>query len=226
MEDQDKSITRARGRAADLAHGLKTPLTVLNTVARQIEAGAVKGAANDIREQTGLMDRHVQRQLAMTRLAPERRRKTTQVRTIAERIAGSMQRLPDGATVRWTLAIPESATISADSDDLVELIGNLADNARLWAKGAASIRLEPRDGGMSLLVEDDGPGVPSELREVVIKRGKRLDPSRPGNGLGLAIVADICEAYGWQLTLGESDLGGLRAEVSIPTREQWKEAAE
>ena len=218
LADQDASVGRARARAGDLAHGLKTPLTVLNSVARQIEAGNVTGAAADIREQTGLMDRHVQRQLALTRLAPDRRYAATPVRPVIERIAASMQRLPGGEQVAWRVGVPVSASLAVDPDDLTELVGNLADNARKWAQTSVAVGFELRGDGAVLSVEDDGPGVPSEKRQAVVERGTRLDPSRPGSGLGLAIVADICAAYGWRLTLERAASGGLRAEIIAPAR--------
>ncbi len=218
LADQDASVGRARARAGDLAHGLKTPLTVLNSVARQIEAGNVTGAAADIREQTGLMDRHVQRQLALTRLAPDRRYAATPVRPVIERIAASMQRLPGGEQVAWRVGVPVSASLAVDPDDLTELVGNLADNARKWAQTSVAVGFELRGDGAVLSVEDDGPGVPSEKRQAVVERGTRLDPSRPGSGLGLAIVADICAAYGWRLALERAASGGLRAEIIAPAR--------
>lgn len=218
LAEQEASIGRARARAGDLAHGLKTPLTVLNSVARQIEAGAVNGAAADIREQTGLMDRHVQRQLAVTRLASDRRHAATPVRPLIERMAASMQRLPGGETVAWRVGVPETACLAIDPDDLTELIGNLADNARKYAHNSVTVGFEQRGDVSVLSFEDDGPGVPPDKRQAVVERGTRLDRSRPGSGLGLAIVSDICDAYGWRLTLDQAASGGLRAEIVAPAR--------
>jgi signal transduction histidine kinase len=219
LSDQEASIARARTRAGDLAHGLKTPLTVLNSVARQIEAGDLKGAAADIREQTGLMDRHVQRQLALTRLAPDRRYAATPVKPMIEKIASSMRRLPDGDRITWHVGVPASALLAVDPDDLMELVGNLADNARKWARSSVSVGFEQKGEAAVLSFEDDGPGVPPEHLQSVIERGTRLDPSRPGSGLGLAIVADICSAYGWRLALDRSRSGGLRAEIVATARQ-------
>ncbi len=222
LADQEASIARARARAGDLAHGLKTPLTVLNSVARQIDAGAINGAAADIREQTGLMDRHVQRQLAMTRLAPERRHAATPVRPVVDRIASSMRRLPSGEHITWNVGVPASAMLAVDPEDLTELLGNLADNASKWAHGAVTIGFEQRGDTGVLSVEDDGPGVPEAQRQSVIERGIRLDPSRPGSGLGLSIVADICKAYGWQLSLQQAASGGLSARIEAAARQSGR----
>jgi signal transduction histidine kinase len=218
LGDRDASIARARERAGDLAHGLKTPLTVLNSVARQIEAGKIDGAAADIREQTGLMDRQVQRQLALTRLAPDRRYAATPVRPLIERMASSMRRLPGGDAVSWHVSIPAAASLAADPDDLTELVGNLADNARKWAASSVTVRFEQRGETSILSFEDDGPGVPADKLQSVVERGARLDPSRPGSGLGLAIVADICAAYGWRLSLDRSPSGGLRAAIEASAK--------
>jgi signal transduction histidine kinase len=225
LTDQEASIARARARAGDLAHGLKTPLTVLNSVARQIEAGKVNGAAADIREQTGLMDRHVQRQLAITRLAPDRRYAATPVRPLIEKIAASMKRLPGGDAIAWNVAVPPAASLAADPDDLMEVVGNLADNARKYANCAVTVSFEQRGDHSILSFEDDGPGVPAEKLQTVLERGTRLDTSRPGSGLGLAIVSDVCAAYGWKFALAKAGSGGLRAEITATARSAQRGSA-
>ena len=111
-----------------------------------------------------------------------------------------------------------AACLAIDPDDLTELIGNLADNARKWAHNSVTVGFEQRGDASVLSFEDDGPGVPPEKRQAVMERGTRLDRSRPGSGLGLAIVSDICDAYGWRLTLDQAASGGLRAEVVAPAR--------
>ena len=109
-----------------------------------------------------------------------------------------------------------------DTGDFLELAGNLLDNACKWCKGRVSITVRhsatARDGrgGMRLIVDDDGPGIPEDAAEVLLERGMRLDEATPGHGIGLAIVRDLAKAYGGSLTIGRSALGGAKFTVDIP----------
>jgi signal transduction histidine kinase len=96
------------------------------------------------------------------------------------------------------------------------MLGNLIDNACKWAKTRVEVRSTNTEGSVVVTVEDDGPGLASELREKVLHRGVRADEAAPGSGLGLAIVADLVELYGGSIALGPSSLGGLRATLRLP----------
>ena len=99
---------------------------------------------------------------------------------------------------------------------MLEVLGNLLDNAFKWADSRIRLTLDDRDGHLHLCVEDDGPGIAPERRQQVLQRGQRLDERTPGDGLGLAIVSDTVAAYGGELSLGESAWGGLRVELRLP----------
>jgi signal transduction histidine kinase len=101
-------------------------------------------------------------------------------------------------------------------EDLDEMLGNLLDNACQWAKTRVVVASEVREGRLSLTVDDDGPGIPPELSESVLRRGVRADEAGPGSGLGLAIVRELAELYGGWIALGASSAGGLRARLELP----------
>ena len=101
-------------------------------------------------------------------------------------------------------------------EDLDEMIGNLLDNACKWARGHVRVSAEPGDR-LTLLVDDDGPGVPETQREDVLRRGVRADEAAPGSGFGLAIVRDLAELYGGSVRLDASPLGGTRAVLTLPS---------
>jgi len=109
-----------------------------------------------------------------------------------------------------------------DTGDFLELAGNLLDNACKWCKSRVSITVQPSEsaeggaGGMRLIVDDDGPGIPEEAAEALLERGTRLDEATPGHGIGLAIVRDIAKSYGGTLTIDRSTLGGAKITVDIP----------
>lgn len=205
------SLERARRRAGDLAHGLKTPLTVLQGIARELRRLDLGAQASDIDEQVEEMRRHVERALARARLSTGRGHATTPLRPAVEKIAGALQRLPETEELEWEIHIPAGATVPLEPGDLNELLGNLLDNARKWAK--AQVRL--RYAGQVLAIEDDGPGVDDGDLPKIAERGKRLDESRQGSGLGLSIVADIADIYGFEVNYGRSELGGLKVEIRV-----------
>ena len=112
---------------------------------------------------------------------------------------------------------PAELAFAGEREDLQEMLGNLMENACQWARKAVRVRATVTDDGRLLLaIDDDGPGLPAARRAEVLARGARLDESRPGSGLGLAIVADMAELYAGDLSLRDSDLGGLSARLTLP----------
>ncbi|CAN5192185.1 HAMP domain-containing sensor histidine kinase [soil metagenome] len=209
LDAQKKSLARARERAGNLAHGLKTPLTVLGAVARDIRAGGAERIAADIDEQVRIMQAHIDRELARARLSLGHAVTALPLKPRVARVIKAMRLSPRGDAIGWIDAVPDEAAIAMEEQDLTELLGNLLDNARLWAGSMVRIAY---DGG-TLVIEDDGPGIPDTDYEHVLERGGRLDESVPGSGLGLAIARDIAEVYGLSLTLSASELGGLKVSV-------------
>lgn len=216
LDAQDVAMARARDRAADLAHGLKTPLTALAADIERLRARGETGIADDIDELAERMRRHMERELARARVRHGRSASATEIAPAVGAILRTLARTPDGERVTTEAAIPAGLAAAIDADDLNEIAGNLAENACRHAR--TRIRVTAEDGGASLrlIVEDDGPGLGNGDHEKAMARGARLDEKGSGSGLGLAIVADIAAAVGGAVELGPSPLGGLRAIVTLP----------
>jgi signal transduction histidine kinase len=217
LDAQERAIARARARAADLAHGLKTPLTILTADAQELRARGDTHLAEEIDIVTTAMRRHVERELARARSGMGARNRLVQpVGPVVDQVVGVLRRTPQGQKLAWETDSTGGLGIRMDVQDLTEILGNLAENAASWAAGTVRIEVRREGDAVALQVEDDGPGVPEEEIETVLTRGGRLDETRPGTGLGLAIVGDLVEAHGGALVLRRSTLGGLLAEVRLP----------
>ena len=212
---RDVSLKKARARAGDLAHNLRTPLTVMGSLASDVERAGMSGISDAMREQTETMRRSVERELARARIASDRSTALNAPRAAVERMISAMRRMPRGNEISWQLGQLPEARVAVDSDDLLELFGNLLDNARKWANG--NVRVSGREDGRSLhiVIEDDGPGVATDKLANITGRGNRLDESIQGSGLGLAIVEDLAGAYGLDISYGRSELGGLEATITF-----------
>ncbi len=215
LEAQDKTIERARAAAGDLAHGLKTPLTVLGADARLLRECGEAEIAADIEDLAETMRRHVERTLAKARLRRSRGAATT-LAPLVERLATTIRKTPAGKPLAWEVEISPPLRVALDPDDLAEVLGNLLDNAAKWAAARVRIAATTEAATVTIVVEDDGPGIPETEREAALKRGVRLDQATTGSGLGLAIAGDVLEASGGALRLDESALGGLKAIISLP----------
>lgn len=212
---QDESLDRARARAADLAHGLKTPLAVLQSDADRLRAGGQGEIADEIGTLVGQMRRHVERELARVRLR-DHRAQVTPLLPVAERLLAFFGRTPRGKDLTWRLDVPPELTLSADSEDLTELLGNLLDNASKWAATTVTLSAQALGDGVAITVCDDGPGVPDGALAMLTQRGVRLDENAPGTGLGLAIARDVAEACGGRLVFANRPEGGFAATAEFP----------
>lgn len=204
-------VEHARGRAADLAHGLKTPLAALAADARGLEEKGDPEVAARLMEVSEAMRRHVDRELARARIRGSRGLggvSPTPIRPLVEALVSIQRRSVDGRSVAFELDLGGEPSIKIDKTDLAEVLGNLIENATRHARSC--VRIGCRDDGV-IYVEDDGPGVAETDRCKALERGRRLDEKGGGTGLGLAIVQEVLDAYGRKLTLQTSDLGGLRA---------------
>lgn len=226
---QADEIARARARAADLAHGLKTPLAALAGDAERLAAKGETEIAADVAAVGDAMRRHVERELARSRLAAPARGVRTEVAPVVRRLIETLKRTPAGEGLTHSIDVPATATAAIDADDLVELLGNLLENAVrhargrvvvTWREGAAAAAhardlVDGEAPAALLTICDDGPGIPIAARARVLERGMRLDESSPGTGLGLAIAQDIATAYGHRLMLGEAAIGGLEVGIGF-----------
>ncbi|WP_374384435.1 sensor histidine kinase [Dongia sp.] len=220
LAEQDQTVERARMRAADLAHGLKTPLTILAHDAEKLRRRGEGEMAGEIEGLVKAMQRHVDHELARVRVAANSRRQEARadLGKVLTGIVGAIKRSPQGERCSWDLDLGVAGDVAVDSHDLAEILGNLIDNAAKWA--TAEVRIKTvADGPVALVaIEDDGPGVPPDALAALGRRGVRLDERVAGTGLGLAIVRELLEAYGGQLTLANRAEGGFRAEIRLPRR--------
>lgn len=212
--------TRARERAADLAHGFKTPLAVLATVSRDLKRAGRVNIAEEIDLQVDVMSRHVRRELARARTvgASVAGQASYDVRRALERIVAALRRITADRDLTWTVVADKDAVFIGDENDLLEMVGNLAENAAKWAASDIRLCATRRDGLLEIVVEDDGPGVPTGAQSDILVRGHRLDESADSSGLGLSIVARIVESYGGALEISRPPNGGFAATIRIPDR--------
>lgn len=211
LDIHDKSLERARYRAGDLAHGLMTPLTILSAIARDLEKKRLTKLGSEIEEQVENMRRHVERGLIRARLSTGRGHDLTPLAPTVDAVCSTLKRLPKGDTIKWQNLVAARVTVPIERNDLLELLGNVIDNARKYAKSRIQVSFVDN----SIVVDDDGPGVPDEEIAAIRQRGRRLDEARKGFGLGLAIVEDIADLYELKLSYSRSELGGLQVKLGL-----------
>ncbi len=211
-------VERARTHAGNLAHALKTPLSVLANAAQAPQQQDPE-LARLVLEQIGLARRQVDYHLARAQAAAAIRvpGAKTVLPPVVEGLVRVMQRIHAERDISITLpsGAPELA-FRGETQDLHEMLGNLLDNACKWAAHRVEIRALADGGMLTITLDDDGPGLNAQQRDVVMHRGVRADEQVPGSGLGLAIVDDLARLYGGRIELLVSPLGGLRAALTLP----------
>jgi signal transduction histidine kinase len=222
IEANREIVERARTHVGNLAHALKTPLSVI------VNEAAARGndpLAHKVLEQTDIMRDQVARQLERARLAA----RSSVIGTLVEippvvtALARTMEKLYRARDIAIDVDVPKDTRFRGEQQDLEEMIGNLVDNSCKWAQSRVAIEVladQPAAGDgkrrVRIIVDDDGPGLSPAEREQVSQRGQRLDETKPGSGLGLSIVIELAGLYGGVLTLGTAPIGGLRAELALP----------
>ena len=216
LDAREKTVEEARAWTADLAHGLKTPLSALGADAQRLRTAGQVEVADDLDLLAQTMRRRVDRELVRARLrtAGPAAFQRAELVGIVTRIVRTLQRTPRGAVLHWTLDLPDAIEVRAREDDLMELVGNLLDNACKWAHSAVWIQVRS-NAGVSIRIDDDGPGVAEDQCERLGERGLRLDEQMQGSGLGLAIARDIVDAHGGILVFERSAHGGLAVEARL-----------
>lgn len=218
LEAQRQGARIARERAADLAHGLRTPLALLGARARDLRDRGEAEAAAAIEEVTSGIEARITRELARAHIrGPGPQSGPVPLAPAVARIAGALARMAPGA-VAWRQGIAPDLLVPLDDGDLMELLGPLLENAGKWARSDVLVAARVEEGCVVLQVEDDGPGIPPQDRRAALTRGIGLDPGRSGTGLGLAIADDIVRTYGGHLQLQEAASGGLCVRIVLPLR--------
>jgi signal transduction histidine kinase len=211
-------VERQRTHVGNLAHALKTPISVMLTEAGQRPgplADVVSRQAETMRQQ---VDHHLRRARAAARAQGQGER--TSVAEVLDELARTLERIfrDKGVEIDWDAA--DDLYFQGERQDLLEIAGNAMENACKWGRARVRVRAESAgEERLRLTVEDDGPGLPEEARDAALRRGERLDESAPGSGLGLSILHELARAYGGDLKLDSSSLGGLRLEVVLPRAE-------
>jgi len=208
-------VERQRTHVGNLAHALKTPLSVMLTEAEQQPGSLARVVTRQAETMRQQVDHHLRRARAAARA--QGRGERTPVAPILEELGRTLERihLHKGVIVDWRC--PEQLWFRGERQDLLEMAGNTMENACKWCAGR--VRVTAAVAGparFSLDIEDDGPGLPPEQYDEVLRRGARLDESAPGSGLGLAIVDELARAYGGAVSLAASAMGGLKVSVALP----------
>ncbi|WP_374571640.1 sensor histidine kinase [Phenylobacterium sp.] len=211
-------VERQRTHVGNLAHALKTPLSVMTTEAEQQPGPLAEVVARQADAMRRQVDHHLRRARAAARTQGQGER--TSVAEVLDELARTLERIfqDKGVTVDWDAE--DDLYFLGERQDLLEIAGNAMDNACKWCRGRVRVRAKPLSANrFRLVVEDDGAGLPPDRREEVLKRGARLDEAAPGSGLGLNIIDELARAYGGSLRLGDAALGGLSVELELPRAE-------
>ena len=218
MAHNQEVVERQRTHVGNLAHALKTPLSVMLTEAGQRPgplSEVVERQAEAMRQQ---VDHHLRRARAAARTAGSGER--TSVAEVLDELAHTLERISveKGVQVDWDA--PDDLYFLGERQDLLELAGNAMENGCKWCRSRVRVSAEAiSPERLRLVVEDDGPGLPPEEREAALRRGARLDESAPGSGLGLNIIDELARAYGGALKLDGSRMGGLLVAMELPRAE-------
>jgi signal transduction histidine kinase len=218
LDTNREILERARTQVGNLAHALKTPLSV---IVNEVASGPDE-LASKVQEQATVMRDQVNYYLDRARAAALAGRLgvITDVAPVIAGLVRTFEKIFSDKRLTVEVSIPAGTRFRGERQDLEEMAGNLIDNACKWARSRVEIRVEAvRDedtARIRITVEDDGPGLPAEARTEMLKRGRRLDESKPGSGLGLSIVADLAALYRGSLRVEAAALGGLRAVLELP----------
>jgi signal transduction histidine kinase len=212
-------LSRSRTALGNLAHALKTPLTVLSRLADGEALQSQPEAQAQLRQQSDKIRQLLDYQLKRARLAGASA-PGWQFRLSEELapLADTLERIYADKQITIEMNLPQEQLFTADREDMLELFGNLLDNACKWASSLVLLTVS-EGAGLMFTIEDDGPGAPAELRNQLTQRGVRLDESTLGHGLGLAIVKEIVDQYDGTIRFDQSPrLGGFMVQVALPSR--------
>jgi signal transduction histidine kinase len=224
IEANSNIVERARTHVGNLAHALKTPLSVITNEARSRDGEFARKVA----EQAALMREQVRHHLGRARIAAQIGMvgTVTDVSSELDALSRALKKIYEARALTLTVDCADNLRFSGERQDFQEMAGNLMDNACKWAASRVAVQVsqvsQPANGAggprpaFELVIEDDGPGLPEEFRLAAVKRGQRLDETVPGSGLGLSIVADLSGLYHGSLLLEEAASGGLRAKLVLP----------
>jgi signal transduction histidine kinase len=217
IQSNREIVERARTHVGNLAHALKTPLSVITNEARAQESPL----AGKVIEQAEIMRDQITHHLDRARVAARSNAigDVTEVKPVLDALKRTLDRIYEERGLELETECAEGLKFRGEKQDFEEMVGNLLDNACKWAKAQVWVSaMRAQDADMlTVIVDDDGPGLTEEERAKVVKRGQRLDETKPGSGLGLSIVADLAHLYKGRFELEPSPSGGLRARLDLPS---------
>ena len=218
LDGERRQREQYRNSLGDLAHSLKTPLTVLQSVGEVISSQPHnRDQSRVMRDQIERMSQQIGYQLQRASLGQSGLvRHRVALQPLLVRLCSTLDKVYQDKRVQVELQLPANATLPLEQGALMELLGNLLENAYRLCLHQVRISLQHVDEQLILSVEDDGPGVPADQRARILRRGERLDAQHPGQGIGLAVVKDIIDSYGGELRLDDSDLGGAAFRLHLP----------
>ncbi|MCE0916660.1 MULTISPECIES: ATP-binding protein [unclassified Pseudomonas] len=215
LRSEREQRQRYRDSLDDLAHSLKTPLAVLQGVGESMEQGD-REQARVLQSQIERMSQQIDYQLQRASLRKSGLVKhQVELKPLLDSLCSTLAKVYRDKRVEVSLDIPALARVPMEQGALLELLGNLLENAYRLCLGQVRVSLQQSPGLLQLCVEDDGPGVPPDQRERILERGERLDRQHPGQGIGLAVVKDIIDSYDAELSLGDSPLGGAAFRIAF-----------
>ncbi|MDH1630417.1 ATP-binding protein [Pseudomonas mosselii] len=215
LRSEREQRQRYRDSLDDLAHSLKTPLAVLQGVGESMEQGD-REQARVLQSQIERMSQQIDYQLQRASLRKSGLvRHQVELKPLLDSLCSTLAKVYRDKRVEVSLDIPALARVPMEQGALLELLGNLLENAYRLCLGQVRVSLRQSPGLLELCVEDDGPGVPPDQRERILERGERLDRQHPGQGIGLAVVKDIIDSYDAELSLGDSPLGGAAFRIAF-----------
>lgn len=218
LEHTEDSLKRSRNALGNLGHALKTPLAVLFSAVASPQFDAHPGLRNLLGEQLKQIEQRLARELNRARLSGDAL-PGAHFDCDAE-LSGlfATLRMIHGEHLNLEMQVTPGLSLPWDREDVLELLGNLLDNACKWADSEVLLTIDQHEGSFRISIDDDGPGIPESQREEVFSRGARLDEQITGHGLGLGIVRDIVQAWGGTMQLQTCQFGGLRVRIELPDR--------
>lgn len=217
LDLQDQNMIRARDRAANLARGLKTPMTALLADIAKLRDKGEAELADDLQDIALRMRRHLDRELARARFQHARALSPLAVRPAIDSLLRTLAKTPDGQDLQLLNQVPAALELPIDMVDFMELLGNILENACRYAKSAVVVSLgQSHPNLVRIIVSDDGPGLGANQMALAAERDQRLDVSGQESGLGLAIAKDIAEVYGGDIQLCAAKPNGLQVSILLP----------
>ncbi len=214
VHSEREHLRRFRHALDDLAHSLKTPLALLRSTVES--PSSPEELRRVVEEQVARMSRIIEYQLQRGATSgPSVMAAPVEVRPLVEKVVQALDKVYADKDIAWEIEVPDALRFAGDEADLMEMLGNLLDNACKWCRGRVAVTAREVDRGLEIVVDDDGPGIAADAVQRLLQRGARGDDTVPGHGIGLAMVQDIAAAYGGECRIEAAPMGGARLALCL-----------